>query len=529
MDLPMSFEVAQYGGDDAVVVSVVHPIDDPVVHHKLELLHLPPETIRNIISFVPLSLASETSFDAGEQVVSRRTLCNLSLTCEALCDLSQERLYSTVSVDNAKRFGLLLRSVAERPALLLLMKQLYIGYFTTDEYSCETGLQAFDACSVDFSRSPLAMLEMVHRCGTYDAKSTIQHLVGFLLAAASRLERLVFAFKRSWDVNTVNQSTEVFFSDILPSVVNVVNLFKRLRELELRSDTRQRYDNANVSVSPFFVPSLLKASNLKTLRIPCDNGNWRFFDRIRPSQHFALENIALNGSSTSGSNLSRLLCRCPKLKSLVIVLNFPVSRWETFCIGTEQVRISDFLPEYCQKLHTLRLQLKRFGGFFVAEEGCFQRFVDMKELAVLRVDLPVLFKNANDMHHAHMQARLPPGLMELELYDVWTDDGRFQREYTLQGDSDLVLISHERVDASAEPLTVMLRRLAAVAPHHLPHLRSVRVKSVIYDHDSGQTASQLAAVFENVGIEFEVISSHDGEDCPLEFGGVLSVMNHLAI
>ncbi|TQN73970.1 hypothetical protein CSHISOI_01447 [Colletotrichum shisoi] len=529
MDLPMSFEVAQYGGDDAVVDPVAHPIDDPVVHYKSELLHLPRETIRSIISFIPLPLASEASFDAGEHVVSRRTLCSLSLTCEALCDLSQERLYSTVSVDNAKIFGLLLRSVTERSALPLLIKQLYIGYFATDEYSCEIGLRAFDASSVDFSRSPLAMLEMVYRCGTYDAKTTIQHLVGFLLAAASRLERLVFAFKRSWAVKTVKQSTEVFFSDILPSVVNVVNLFERLRELEFRSDTRQRYDNANVSVSPFFVPTLLKASNLKTLRIPCDNGNWRFFDRIRPHQHFALENIALNGSSTSGSNLSRLLCRCPKLKSLVVVLDFHVSRWETFWIGTEQARISDILPVYCPKLHTLSLQLRRFGGFFVADEACFQRFVDMKELAVLRVDLPVLFKDANDMHHAYLQARLPPGLMELELYDVWTEDGRLQREYTIQGDSDLVLVSHERVDASAEPLTVMLRRLAAVAPHHLPRLRSVRVKSVIYDHDSGQTANQLAAVFDSVGVEFEVISSHDGKDCPLEFGGALSAMDRLAI
>ncbi|KAJ0161800.1 hypothetical protein CTA2_5586, partial [Colletotrichum tanaceti] len=408
---------------------------------------------------------------------------------------------------------------------------LYIGYFTTDNHPCVVGLEAFNAAGVDFSRASLAMKEMVFRCSTYDARTTIQRLVGFLLFAANRLERLVFAFRRSWDVNTLNSSTEAFFSEIIPSVLllSVGDLFKCLRELELRSDTRQRYDNVNVSVSPFFVPSLLKAPNLKTLRVPCDIGNWRFFDRIRPSQPLALETIALNGSSTSGSNLSRLLRRCPKLESLVIVLQFVVSRWETFSIGTEQVRISDVLPEHCPKLHTLSLHLRRFGGFFVEGEACFQRFADMEALAVLRVDLPVLFKDANDMRHAHLQTRLPPGLTELELDDLWTDDSRFERDYTIQGDSYLVITRYEKADAGAEALTVMLRRLAAVAPRHLPRLRSVRVKSVIYDHDSEQTADQLATAFGNAGIEFEVIPAHEPYVCPLEVGEVLEAMDNLAI
>ncbi|GJC83989.1 hypothetical protein ColLi_06827 [Colletotrichum liriopes] len=327
------------------------------------------------------------------------------------------------------------------------------------------------------------------------------------------------SFKRTWTRSTRSEGIEALISDVFADGSHELSL-PSLQQLEMKSEFNQYHNFVRIPACPFFVPSLLSVPKLKTLSIPCDDGKWRLFDDIRPSQLFALENLCLNGSSTNGSNLSRLLRRCPSLKSLTIAMEFDISHVETYVLSGHHVRISDTLPDYCPKLHTLDLQFKGLGGFFLIAESHLTRLADLKDLRNLRVDLPVLFHGTDDLRNADLEQRLPPNLATLELYDMWSGDQRFRVHYTYRGDSAIYIKTHERVDASADPLTLMLLRLASASSRSLPKLRSVRVKSLVYDHDLGQTSRKLIATFAEVGIDFQIMSFHEMEYCPLSFAGV---------
>ncbi|KAF9879185.1 hypothetical protein CkaCkLH20_03418 [Colletotrichum karsti] len=488
---------------------------------------------------------------------TRFSLWSLSSTCRALQLVSQQRLFSNIHNESGKRAGLLLRSLVEFPRLRAYVKQLDLRFSLDDGGECEDGL--YGCLDLDLSKIPSFHASVVKRSGILDDKGAIrpgpvedvfQTLIGLMLSLTTNLETLTLGFDVRHDrdyIDDTGNGVESFLSlfrgvdttceaigGLLVSDNFVADnntndntatkamhhrqhqLLPCLRSLDMHHQ-KGCFDFIHSAVRPrlwpFNLPSLLALPSLLSLTTFSDTTQWGYLDEITWSEpFFALETLSFHHETMPGSALCCILRRCPNLRALEIDLDCddpgPIDEYGGFRGSKETARISDAIPNSCPRLRSLTLLTKTNPRFFFRDEPNSDWLAGMAELTDLRTNVPCLFKDPGDMMTADICDRLPPNLERLSLDDIWTMDDRVSSlgHWIESGPDGYLLRDLNALDASAQPFAIMLSLLASSRmAGKLPSLRTVSVKSPIFEKDTGKSAQHLAEAFAVAGMKFEVI------------------------